>query len=87
MDPETGDWGLDANVLIYHFAGISPECCHLLQRCEAKTIEAFTGTHIILEVLHRLMIIEALNKERRGVLHCPPTNSSSPKDTSSPSAK
>jgi len=54
---------LDANILIYHFTGVSPECRRLLQRCEGKTVEAFTGTHIVLEVLHRLMIIEAFNKK------------------------
>ena len=54
---------VDANILIYHFTGVSPECRRLLQRCECKAVEAFTGTHILLEVLHRLMIIEAFNKK------------------------
>jgi hypothetical protein len=37
---------VDANILIYHFSGISLE----------------SGVHIVLEVTHRLMILEALQK-------------------------
>jgi len=54
---------VDANVLIYHFAGISLECRAFLQRCESRQIEAFTGVHILLEITHRLMVLEALQKE------------------------
>ena len=53
---------VDANILIYHFSGISPESRLFLQRCERKQVEAFTGIHILLEVTHRLMILEALHK-------------------------
>jgi predicted nucleic acid-binding protein len=53
---------VDANILIYHFAGISVECRAFLQRCESRQIEAFTGVHILLEVTHRLMVLEALHK-------------------------
>jgi len=53
---------VDANILIYHFSGISPECRAFLQRCERKQVEAFTGIHILLEVAHRLMVLEALHK-------------------------
>jgi predicted nucleic acid-binding protein len=53
---------VDANILIYHFSGISAECRAFLQRCEAKQVEAFTGVHILLEVTHRLMVLEALHK-------------------------
>ncbi len=30
---------IDANILIYHFSGISSDCRTFLQRCEAKSIE------------------------------------------------
>jgi predicted nucleic acid-binding protein len=53
---------VDANILIYHFTGISSECRTFLQRCEARQVEAFTGVHIVLEVMHRLMLLEALRK-------------------------
>jgi predicted nucleic acid-binding protein len=53
---------VDANILIYHFSGVSPESRAFLQRCERKQVEAFTGIHILLEVTHRLMVLEALHK-------------------------
>ena len=53
---------IDANVFIYHFTGISLQSRNMLERVERKEILAVTGSHIILEVLHRLMIIEAISK-------------------------
>lgn len=60
--PEGAHVFIDANILIYHFSGISLECRALLQRCESRQVEAFTGVHILLEVTHRLMVLEALQK-------------------------
>ena len=53
---------VDANILIYHFSGVSAACRTFLQRCESKQVEAFTGVHVLLEVAHRLMLLEALHK-------------------------
>jgi predicted nucleic acid-binding protein len=53
---------IDANILIYHFSGVSVECRAFLERCESRQVAAFTGVHVLLEVTHRLMILEALNK-------------------------
>src|SRR6266540_4444852 len=53
---------VDANILIYHFSRVSAECRSFLARCESGQVEAFTGAHILLEVTHRLMILEALHK-------------------------
>ncbi len=53
---------VDANILIYHFSGLSLECQRCLQQCESQEIEAFIGVHIMLEVAHRLMMLEALQK-------------------------
>jgi predicted nucleic acid-binding protein len=53
---------VDANIFIYHFSGISLECRAFLQRCESRQVEAFPGVHIVLEVMHRLMMLEALQK-------------------------
>lgn len=60
--PDGGRIFVDANILIYHFSGISPDCRFFLARCESRQVEAFTGVHILLEVTHRLMILEALQK-------------------------
>lgn len=53
---------IDANIFIYHFTGISEECSSLLERCEGEEIPGFTTTNILLEVMHRLMMLEALAK-------------------------
>jgi predicted nucleic acid-binding protein len=53
---------VDANILIYHFSGVSSACRTFLQWCESEQVEAFTGVHILLEVAHRLMMLEALHK-------------------------
>jgi predicted nucleic acid-binding protein len=53
---------VDANIFIYHFTRLSSECRAFLARCELGEIQAFTGAHILLEVLHRLMMLEALHK-------------------------
>ena len=53
---------IDANIFVYHFTSESDECGALLERCERREIEAYTGAHILLEVAHRLMMIEAVNK-------------------------
>ncbi|MCI0721181.1 MAG: type II toxin-antitoxin system VapC family toxin, partial [Acidobacteria bacterium] len=53
---------IDANIFVYHFTGVSPECKAFLERAERTTIRGTTGAHILLEVLHRLMMIEAVTK-------------------------
>jgi predicted nucleic acid-binding protein len=53
---------IDANIFIYHFTRLSSECRAFLARCESGEVQAFTGTHVVLEVLHRLMMLEALHK-------------------------
>jgi len=54
---------IDANIFIYHFTGLSQECSSFLERCERGELWGVTAVHIILEVLHRLMMIEAVTKE------------------------
>jgi predicted nucleic acid-binding protein len=53
---------VDANIFVYHFTGVSRECQSFLERSERRLIHAATGVHILLEVLHRLMVIEAVSK-------------------------
>ena len=53
---------LDANVFIYHFTGRSRACRALLERCEPSEVQGITGAHVVLEVLHRLMMLEAVQR-------------------------
>jgi len=57
--PAGGTIFLDANCLIYHFAGTYPSCALLLDRASRREIVAVTSTAILLEVRHRLMMLEA----------------------------
>jgi len=53
---------LDANVLVYHFANdpsFGPACTSLVREIEQQQRAGYTSTHIINEVTHRLMTIEA----------------------------
>ncbi len=55
---------IDANIFIYHFIGASQQCKEFLDRCERGEVFGTTGVFILLEVLHRLMMIEARVKKR-----------------------
>ncbi len=53
---------VDANTIIYHCTIDpiwGPACTDLLDRIGLGEITAFTSTHILLEVCHRLMTLEA----------------------------
>ena len=54
---------LDANSLVYHFAAdqrFGPACTSLVKRIERKEILAFCSTHVVSDVAHRLMTVEAV---------------------------
>ena len=53
---------VDSNIFIYHFTGVSDECSDFLGRCERGELIAMTSVNVILEVLHRLMMVEAVRK-------------------------
>lgn len=53
---------IDANVFIYHFAGRSEQCSTFLARVEAGELRGFTGRVTLLEVAHRLMMLEGLER-------------------------
>lgn len=53
---------IDANIFIYHFGGRSPECKAVLERCARRELFGYTSTPILAEVLHRLMVAEAIAK-------------------------
>jgi predicted nucleic acid-binding protein len=53
---------LDANTLLYHFtadAQFGAACTDLVERIERQELAGFTATHVVSEVTHRMMTIEA----------------------------
>ena len=54
---------LDANIFVYHFAGKSESCSGLLEKVEQKKLQGITSSHTFAEVIHRLMILEATQRE------------------------
>ena len=62
---------LDSNTLIFHFTGhpkYGAACTRLIDRVEQRDVQGFCSTHVMAEVVHRLMTIEAMNQ-----LGWPPT--------------
>lgn len=53
---------LDANIFVYYFTGTSVSCRTLLDRCAAGAVRGLTSLPVLLEVAHRLMVIEAQQK-------------------------
>jgi predicted nucleic acid-binding protein len=51
--------GIDANVFVYHFCGGSRQATALLARVERAEVAAVTTQEALLEVMHRLMAVEA----------------------------
>ena len=51
---------IDANIFIYHFVGQSEDCTSFLARVEKGDLQGVTGPISILEVAHRLMMLEAI---------------------------
>ncbi len=54
---------LDANIFVYHFLGLSPDCRQLLSRCHQGELSGVTATFIVAEVMHRLMTAEAVARQ------------------------
>ena len=53
---------LDANIFIYHFAGLSTDCTELLLAIERKRLSGVTSTVVLAEVCHRRMIADAVEQ-------------------------
>lgn len=51
---------LDANIFIYHFAGLSNDCTELLLDVEDQRLSGLTSTIVLAEVCHRRMVAEAV---------------------------
>ena len=55
---------LDANALIYHFSSeptFGAAATQLVKRIELQQIIGFTSTHVLSDVAHRLMTLEAID--------------------------
>ena len=53
---------LDANIGIYHFSPhptLGAACHQLVRRIEGGQLPGFTSTHVLAEVAHQMMILEA----------------------------
>jgi predicted nucleic acid-binding protein len=56
---------LDANTLVYHFANdpaFGADCARLVTRIEQQQLAGFLSTHVLSEVAHRLMTLEAIKR-------------------------
>ena len=56
---------VDANTLIYHFGNdpkYGPACTQLIKRVELQQIRGFTSAHVVSDVAHRLMTLEAMSR-------------------------
>lgn len=54
---------IDANTFVYHFTlhpGLAAPCTHLLDRVFRREVTAFTSTHVLTDVAHRVMALEAV---------------------------
>lgn len=54
---------LDANTLIYHFTNepqFGSSCTQLIKQIEQGHIHGFTSAHVLADVAHRLMTLEAI---------------------------
>lgn len=54
---------IDANIFIYNFGGQSKGCKELLLRCARGQLNGYTSVTTIVEVIHRLMIAEAITHD------------------------
>ncbi len=56
---------LDANVLVYHFAPhpvLQLPCQQLLERCTRHELVGYTSAHVVTNVAHRIMTLEAIDR-------------------------
>lgn len=63
--PQGASVFVDANALLYHFTAdpqFGAACTALLERIELQELIAFTSTHVVSEVAHRMMTIEAAQR-------------------------
>ena len=55
---------LDANPFVYHFVAdpqYGAACSQLFQRVETRRLQGLTSTHVLTEMAHRIMTVEAIS--------------------------
>jgi predicted nucleic acid-binding protein len=55
---------LDANSLVYHFTNdptYGAACTQLIKRVEQQQLQGYTSAHVLADVSHRLMTLEAID--------------------------
>lgn len=55
---------LDANIIVFHFSGhpkYGDSCTRLFKRIENQEVEGVTSAHVLADVAHRLMTMEAMS--------------------------
>ena len=63
--PQGASVFIDANTLIYHLApdpDFRPACQDLLERCARQELAGFTSAHLVSNVAHRIMTLEAMDR-------------------------
>ena len=60
--PPGSDVFIDANIFIYGLNGQSPQCHDFFQRCAREEVFGITSFEVLSEVLHQLMLAEAVTK-------------------------
>lgn len=56
---------LDTNVMVFHFSQqhpLSADCTALLEQAAKGEVQAITSTVVVAETLHRMMVVEAVEK-------------------------
>jgi predicted nucleic acid-binding protein len=56
---------LDANTLVYHFTShptFGSACSQLVKRIGHQHLNGFISTHVLIEIAHRLMTLEAIDR-------------------------
>ena len=53
---------VDANAIIYHLQGLSPTAKEIFVLAEQKALNLLTTTRIIDEVIHKLLLIKAMDR-------------------------
>lgn len=54
---------VDTNIFHFHFQQKSQTCTNFLKRIQRGEVEAYVNTHVLSELLHRLMLAEAFAKQ------------------------
>src|SRR2546425_7252492 len=69
---------LDANVILLAIRGRSKQCGFFLERCAAGAVDGQIPLHVLMEITHQLMIVEAKD------LGLPPSSNPARKLSSTP---